>query len=145
MNLFSVIVWFLDGQVASVSNSEMGMQLTAGPQFKNDAPHIVLWTTGDERQSYIRARRYMLHLKGLDGSDLKPVYYPEDLFTPGDPHTITVIKKERNIYMKISNVHQSYYCHFINTELPVVEEGSIGLRLMFTRSSRFANFKIYKR
>ena len=36
--------WFLDGQVASVSNSKMGMQLTAGPQFKNDAHHMVLWT-----------------------------------------------------------------------------------------------------
>jgi hypothetical protein len=87
----------------------------------------------------------MPDLKGLDGSDLKPDYYPEGLFAPGDPHTITVIKKERNIYMKISNAQQSYYCHFINTELPEVEEGRIGLRLMYTRSSRFVDFKIYTR
>ena len=26
--------WFLDGEVASVSNDKKGMQLTAGPQFK---------------------------------------------------------------------------------------------------------------
>ncbi len=208
--------WFLDGQVASVSNSELGMQLTAGPQFKNDAHHMVLWTKesfegdvkiefdytrldfetrcvnilyiqatgsgkepykkdiaewnelrqvpamrmyfdhmnayhisyaafpnqGDERKSYIRARRYMPHLSGLEGSNLEPDYYPQGLFAPGVPHKITVIKKERNLYMKISNAHQSYYCHFINTELPVIEEGRIGLRLMYTRSSRFANFKI---
>lgn len=38
--------WFLDGEVASVSNSEEGMQLTAGPQFMNDAHHMVLWTKG---------------------------------------------------------------------------------------------------
>jgi hypothetical protein len=101
--------------------------------------------TGEERQSYIRARRYMPHLTGLDGSDLKPDYYPEGLFAPGDPHKITVIKRERNLHMKISNAHQSYYCHFINTEHPVIKEGRIGLRLMYTRSSRFANFKIYRR
>ncbi len=210
--------WFLDGEVASVRNDEKGMQLTAGPKFKNDAHHMVLWTkesfegdvkiefdytrldfetrcvnilyiqatgsgkepfkkdiaewskyrqvpamrkyfdhmnayhisfaafpnNGDDRKSYIRARRYMPDLTGLEGSNLTPDYYPEGLFAPGDPHKITVIKRERNIYMKISNAHQTYYCHFINSELPVIEEGRIGLRLMFTRSSRFANFKISK-
>lgn len=210
--------WFLDGEIASVSNSELGMQLTAGPQFKNDAHHMVLWTKesfegdlkiefdytrldfetrcvnilyiqatgsgkepykkditewngyrevpamrmyfnhmntyhisyaafpnmGDERNSYIRARRYMPEKNGLEGSNLKPDYYPEGLFAPGVPHKITVIKRERNIYMKIANAQQTYYCHFMNTELPVIEEGRVGLRLMFTRSSRFANFKIYK-
>ena len=36
--------WFLDGKVASVTNNQNGMQLTAGPKFQNDADHIVLWT-----------------------------------------------------------------------------------------------------
>ena len=36
--------WFLDGEIASVSNSEDGMQLTAGPQFLNNAHHLVLWS-----------------------------------------------------------------------------------------------------
>jgi hypothetical protein len=210
--------WFLDGQVASVSNSELGMQLTAGPQFKNDAHHMVLWTKesfdgdvkiefdftrldfetrcvnilyiqatgsgkepykkdiaewnelrqvpamrvyfnhmnayhisyaafpnmGDERQSYIRARRYMPELIGLEGTNLQPDYFPDDLFAPGVPHKITVIKKERDLYMKVSNADQTYYCHFMNPDLPIIEKGRIGLRLMYTRSSRFANFKIYK-
>jgi len=208
--------WFLDGQVASVSNSEMGMQLTAGPQFKNDAHHMVLWTKesfegdvkieydftrldfesrcvnilyiqasgsgegqfkkdiaewntlrevpamrmyfnhmnayhisyaafpnrGDEREQYIRARRYMPDKTGLKGSDLKPDYYPDGLFAPGVPHKITLIKKERDLFMRIANSEQSYYCHFTNPDLPVIEEGRIGLRLMYTRSSRFANFNI---
>ena len=208
--------WFLDGEVASVSNDENGMQLTAGPKFKNDAHHMVLWTKesfegdvkieydftrldfesrcvnilyiqasgsgegqfkkdiaewntlrevpamrmyfdhmnayhisyaafpnkGDERKSYIRARRYMPHLTGLEGSDLKPDYYPDGLFAPGDPHKITVIKKERDIFMRVVNSEQTYYCHFTNPDLPVIEEGRIGLRLMYMRSSRFTNFKI---
>jgi hypothetical protein len=99
---------------------------------------------GDERQSYIRARRYMPELIGLEGTNLQPDYFPDDLFAPGVPHKITVIKKERDLYMKVSNADQTYYCHFMNTDLPIIEKGRIGLRLMYTRSSRFANFNIYK-
>lgn len=36
--------WFLDGKVGSVKTGSNGMQLTAGPQFKNDSHHMVLWT-----------------------------------------------------------------------------------------------------
>lgn len=36
--------WTLDGLIASVNNSEKGMQLTAGPELKNNAHHAVLWT-----------------------------------------------------------------------------------------------------
>ena len=36
--------WFLDGEVGTVKASPQGMQLTAGPEFKNDAHHVVLWT-----------------------------------------------------------------------------------------------------
>jgi hypothetical protein len=36
--------WFLDGRQATVKNTPQGMELTAGPEFKNDAHHMVLWT-----------------------------------------------------------------------------------------------------
>ncbi len=36
--------WFLDGEVGTVTNGQEGMTLTAGPEFKNDAHHMVLWT-----------------------------------------------------------------------------------------------------
>jgi hypothetical protein len=36
--------WFLDGEIGSVETSTNGLQLTAGPQFRNDAHHMVLWT-----------------------------------------------------------------------------------------------------
>jgi hypothetical protein len=41
------------------------------------------------------------NITGLKGTELKPDYYPEGLFAPGVPHKIPVIKKERNIYIKI--------------------------------------------
>ena len=36
--------WFLDGEVGTVTTGPDGMTLTAGPEFKNDAHHMVLWT-----------------------------------------------------------------------------------------------------
>ena len=36
--------WTLDGQVATVENSNKGMHFSAGPEFKNDAHHAVMWT-----------------------------------------------------------------------------------------------------
>jgi hypothetical protein len=36
--------WFLDGEVGQVRNGPDGIKLTAGPEFRNDAHHMVLWT-----------------------------------------------------------------------------------------------------
>jgi len=36
--------WFLDGQIAAVTNSRKGMQITAGPRLGDNAHHAVLWT-----------------------------------------------------------------------------------------------------
>lgn len=209
--------WFLDGDVAHVETSEKGMQLTAGPQFRNDAHHMVLWTKssfegdlkiefdytrldfesrcvnilyiqatgsgkepyvkdiaewselrrepamrmyfdhmhayhisyaafpniGEDREGYIRGRRYMPNQEGLAGTDLVPDYFPpEELFAPGVPHHFTVIKRERSIYMRIESPDLVYFCHVSNQDLPGVTEGRIGLRHMFTRSARYGNFRV---
>ena len=36
--------WFLDGEIASVENSEKGLNFSAGPVNRDDAHHAVLWT-----------------------------------------------------------------------------------------------------
>ncbi|MDF9799336.1 hypothetical protein OKW21_004599 [Catalinimonas alkaloidigena] len=36
--------WFLDGELATVENSDQGMHFSAGPVNRNDAHHAVLWT-----------------------------------------------------------------------------------------------------
>lgn len=205
--------WFLDGEIGSVSTSERGMQLTAGPQYKNDAHHMVLWTKesfqGDLRieyeytrldfeercvniiyiqatgsgeepyvkditawnelrrvpamstyfnhmhtyhisyaanpgtdQEYIRARRYMPNKTGLKGTELAPDFAPQGLFEPGVPHRITIIKRERDLFMRIANADQVCYCHMTNPNLPAITEGRVGLRHMFTRSARYKNVRI---
>ena len=96
----------------------------------------------EDSTSYIRARRYMPNQTGLKGSDLEPDYFPEGLFESGVPHRITVIKTERDIFMRVKNPEQEVYCHMTNPDLPPVSEGRIGLRHMFTRSARYSNFSI---
>lgn len=207
--------WFLDGEVGRVTTGPDGMELTAGPEFKNDAHHMVLWTqelfagdlkiewdytrldnetscvnilyiqaggsgkapyatdisewnelrrvpamrmyfdhmntyhisyaafpNNEDETSYIRARRYLPETNGLSGTGLEPDYYPEDLFRTGVPHRITVIKKSGQLFMKIENAEQTYYCHMLNPDLPDINEGRIGLRHMYTRSSRYKNIRI---
>ena len=205
--------WFLDGEVGTVTNTPEGMTLTAGPESKNDAHHMVLWTkqefAGDlkieydytrtdeasqfvtilyiqatgsgkgkyakditkwnelrkvpamstyydnmntyhlsyavapgNKDSYIRARRYLPHAQGLKGTELKPDYFNPTLFSTGVKHHITVIKRDRDLHMRITTPDQVQYCHFKNQNLPVITEGRIGLRHMFTRSARYGNVQI---
>lgn len=48
--------WFLDGEIAAVSNEAHGMHLEAGPRWKDEAHHTVLWTkrefSGDLKIEY---------------------------------------------------------------------------------------------
>jgi hypothetical protein len=37
-------LWFLDGKKAVISNTEQGMDFHAGPTFRDDSCHAVLWT-----------------------------------------------------------------------------------------------------
>jgi len=207
--------WFLDGEIGTVETGENGMTLTAGPEFKNDAHHMVLWTKesfegdlkieydyvrqdgenrcvniiyiqatgsgekgfekdisqwsdrrtvpsmrtyfnhmhayhisyaafgndGKSKTSYIRGRRYMPP-QGLRGTELKPESVSESLFATGVKHHITIIKKDREIHMRIENQDGVVYCYMANEKLPVITEGRIGLRHMYTRSATYKNFMV---
>ena len=54
----------------------------------------------------------------------------------------TVIKKGTALFMLIENAEKSYLCHWVNTELPDITEGPVGLRHMFTRSARYRDFRV---
>ncbi|MEA2068365.1 MAG: DUF1961 family protein [Verrucomicrobiota bacterium] len=97
---------------------------------------------GNDRKSYIRARRYLPERSGLKGTGLEPDYYPFGLFEPGVLHRITVIKQDRDLYLRIENPDQVFYGHMANPGFPPIEKGRIGLRHMFTRSARYKNFRI---
>jgi hypothetical protein len=208
--------WFLDGEIGRVKTGPEGMTLTAGPEFKNDAHHMVLWTKqsfegdlkieydftridnenrcvnilyiqatgsgkgpwktdiaewrglrkvpamamyfnhmhtyhvsyaafgndGTDETGYIRGRRYLPEGKGLRGTELVPEFRPEGLFETGVTHRITVIKRDRDLFLRISNPQRTFHGHMRNPTLPPVTEGRIGLRQMFTRSSRYRDFRV---
>jgi len=201
--------WFLDGEVGTVTNTPEGMELKSGPEYKNQAHHMVLWTKrsfegdlkieyeftrldtdgigvfilyiqatgcGDEgfdeditkwndfrnvpvmgkyfkymdtyhvsyACGYIRGRRYNTTVKRMNNhSELIPDYENiKDIFEPGVPYKLTVIKTDRDIYMKVSNDEKTRYFHMKNEQWPIVTHGRIGLRQMYTKWGRYKDFKV---
>lgn len=134
-------LWFLDGEVGTVTTGPEGMALTAGPVFGNDAHHMVLWTKrsfeGDLRIDYEYTRTdnetrcvNILYIQAT-GSGAGP--YARD---------ITQCKKDRDLFMRVENPERTGHFHFRNPRLPAVTAGRVGLRHMFTRSARYRNFRI---
>lgn len=104
--------------------------------FKND--------NDDPGKDYIRARRYIPETdKGLAQTDLLPDNFNTGFFDKGVKHHITVIKKDDDLYMKVSNPNQEKVYHWKTNTAPPVKEGRIGLRQMLTRRSIYKNFKVY--
>jgi hypothetical protein len=201
--------WFLDGEVGTVTNTEKGMELKSGPEYKNQAHHMVLWTQenfeGDlkieyeftrldtdgigvfilyiEAQGcgeegfdkditkwndfrkvpvmgkyfkymdtyhvsyacgYVRGRRYNTDVKRMNGfSEMTPDYEEvTDILEPGVPYKLTFIKTDREIFLKVSSEEKTRYFHMTNEKYPIVTYGRIGLRQMYTKWGRYADFKI---
>jgi len=205
--------WFLDGEVGSVKNTAKGMELTSGPEARNDAHHMVLWTKaafeGDVRieyeftrldsskdgvnilyiqatgsgagpyhadiaawselrrvpamklyfnhmntyhisysvgfpgNEYTRARRYLPEGKGLDGTDIAPDYGRSDLFKPGVLHRMALIKRGQALFLRVENPDGTHSFAWRNTQFPPITAGRVGLRQMFTKAGRYANFRIW--
>ena len=93
---------------------------------------------------YIRARRYRPDLLPKKNG---PIFEPDTcertgLFAPGVPHRISVIKQGNELFMMIRNPEKEYLCHWVNTDQPLVSEGRVGLRHMYTRSARYRDFTV---
>ena len=101
--------------------------------------------SGEQRISYLRARRYVPEGEGLKGTEMVPEYNPEGFFAQAVPHHITVVKKDRELMIRVENPNKVGHFHFTNARHPAITEGRVGLRHMFTRSARYANFQISTR
>ncbi|WFB37121.1 DUF1961 family protein [Kiritimatiellota bacterium B12222] len=103
--------------------------------YKND--------NSPNKVDYIRARRYRPDAsKSLAETDFKPDAFDTGLFKTNVPHKITIIKKGDDLFMFIRNADQERLCHWNTADLPPLNEGRIGLRHMYTRSARYANFTV---
>jgi len=98
----------------------------------------------DPEEDYVRARRYMPSYSRLRNTDLKPDYARTGFFQTGVPHKITIIKKGDELFFHVANHEKQQLFHWKNDHLPPVFEGRIGLRHMYTRGSRYLQFRISK-
>ncbi|WP_299228984.1 DUF1961 family protein [uncultured Bacteroides sp.] len=114
--------------------------------FRNmNTYHISYAVTGvpsENKDEYIRGRRYMPG-NNLNGTDLKPEYYNTGLFKIGVTYHIKVIKYGDQLYMNVTGDGKNETFYFDGSSAPAITKGRIGLRQMFTRNSRYANFKVY--
>jgi len=109
--------WFLDGKVASVSNTPDGIVLRSGPIAAGDSGHAVLWTkasfTGDLRIEYDYTRldanrdHTSVCILYFDATGLGTPEFPKDIFAWRDRREVPTM----SLYFRNMNAyHISYAC-----------------------------------
>lgn len=98
-----------------------------------------------EKADYVRARRYPVKYgeKFTSYTALSPNYENTGLFKPGVKYHFIVVKRQDDLFMKVEN-EDIYKLFYWNTaRFPAIIEGRIGIRHMWTRSSKYANFQVF--
>lgn len=98
---------------------------------------------GENKKDYVRARRYPV-LEGKKFSDTKVGISYDDtgLFIPGVKYHMTFIKKGNKLHMKVEGDTIEKYFSWDFSDHPEITKGRIGLRQMWTRCSKYANFSV---
>jgi hypothetical protein len=95
-------------------------------------------------QDYIRVRRYPV-VSDFGSTEVPPESLETGLFVPGETYKITAIKTDQMLYFKVEGKDTSALFSWDISNVPILEEGRVGLRHMYTRSARYKNFRIYTR
>jgi len=111
-----------------------------------NALHISYAAFGGEEteHDYVRARRYPI------GPDrpfreiaVPPDYFDTGLFEPGVRHHFTIVKVGHELHMKVDAPGKAKLFTWDTSGFDPIAEGHIGLRHMWTRCSRYADFRVY--
>ena len=98
----------------------------------------------DAGADYVRARAYPLHPDtGFSGMEVAPSYYRTGLFQTGKTYKITVVKAAEKLHFNVAGDGKKQLYSWDIKASQTVSEGRIGLRHMYTRSSRYKNFKVF--
>ena len=108
--------WTLDGELATLTHSAQGLDFLAGPVWKDDAHHAVLWTkqpfTGDLRIDYTYTKLdtswkgvTILYVQAT-GSDAPG--YPADITQWADQRAVPTMSK---YFRHMHSLHISYAAH----------------------------------
>lgn len=109
--------------------------------------HVSYATSGPNRSNYVGARRYPAKNEAHfeEGTKIHPVHQNVELFQPGDTYHITAIKEGHELTFKAEREGQTHTFEWDTSGYPPVTEGRIGLRHMWARSSRYENFRVYRK
>lgn len=102
------------------------------------------------QSDYVRARAYPLHpTQGFKGMQVPPTYFKTGLFQKDVTYKITVLKTDEHLTFSVLEKGKPRSKEKVFTwalpERGQVEQGRIGLRQMYTRSSIYNNFRVYTR
>ena len=90
-----------------------------------------------------RARWYLpLANKDLKGTALEAENTNTGFFETGVPHHITVIKRDKALWMEVSNEEQTQLYRWSTSSHPEIRKGHLGLSHMFIRSTIYKNVSI---
>lgn len=105
--------------------------------------HISYATDG----RYVSARRYpAADLKKFQkGTQFEPKFTNLDLFQPGETWHILATKENDQLRFVAERNGMKHEFEWDLTQFPAITEGRVGLRHMWTRCSRYRNFKIYEK
>lgn len=98
---------------------------------------------------YIRVRRYPVAPGGNFAKDTAVPGDVEDtgLFKPGVKYHISIMKRGFELVMRVRDadgkVDRCFYWDY--SAFPMITEGRIGLRQMWTRAARYGDFKVWTR
>jgi len=115
---------------------------TMGKYFGNMNTYHISYSTTDPDDDYVRARRYIPEGKTLRGTNLDPDYSKTSLFHTGVTSHITIIKRGDWLFMEVNHPEQRRLFAWKTDTHPSISKGRVGLRQMFTRSSRYKNIRI---
>jgi hypothetical protein len=110
-----------------------------------NALHVSYATSGPQRSQYVSARRYPAkELKDFQlGTQILPVYENIDLVQPGMTYHITAVTEGSRLTFTAECAGKTHRFEWDCSSFPPVNEGRIGLRHMWARSSRYQNFRIF--
>ena len=94
---------------------------------------------------YIRARRYPRQKnQGFGKTELKPDYLKVKLFSPNKLYHIVCIKRDRQLIFSVTDMATKLTKRFYwdLTQTKAINYGRVGIRHMYSRTSRYKNFKI---
>lgn len=105
--------WFLDGEIATVSNADIGMDFNAGPINRNDAHHAVLWTKqsfeGDVKIEYDYTRTdeqvVNVNILFIQATGIGEGQFSKDITEWNDYRTVPTMSK---YWLNMNTIHISY-------------------------------------